>query len=40
MKKTYIAPVFAFMAFTHEIAFKKKCNFALRSDDCIDLENK
>ena len=40
MKKKYVKPVCAFMAYTHEIAFSKKCNFALQSDDCCDLQYK
>lgn len=38
MKKKYIAPTCVFMAFTNELAFARRCNFALRSDDCCDLE--
>lgn len=30
--------MFIFMEFTNELAFTKRCNFALRSDDCCDLE--
>lgn len=40
MKKKYVAPVFVFMAYTHKMAFESKCNFALRSDDCCDLQYK
>ena len=40
MKKAYVVPVFEYMGYTNEIAFKAKCNFALRNDDCCDLQFK
>lgn len=38
--KKFNAPRFEFMAFTNEIAFGRRCNFALKMDDCVDLEYK
>ena len=40
MKRKYIKPAFTFVAYTHEIAFAARCNFALQSDDCYDLQFK
>jgi len=40
MKRKFVAPLFAFIAFTNKVAFESRCNFALRSDDCCDLQYK
>ena len=38
--KKFIVPYFAFIAFTSQAAYAKRCNFALRGDDCCDLQFK
>ena len=38
--KKFMVPHFAFVGFTNQVAFAKKCNFACRNDDCSNLQFK